>query len=109
MFDLVPIHRLAHVEIDSETESPLRGSYTVLEKNSTPYRNDGREEDEEPKDVDIPHPSEAVKGNEDQRKSKCHSTKDLYKHQIDGWGPIDQHTLASRLISKSNNPIFVCG
>ena len=80
MFDLVPIHRLAHVEIDSETDSPLRGSDTALDKNSTPYRNDGREEDEESKDVNIPHPSEAVKGNEDDRKSKCHSTKDLYKH-----------------------------
>lgn len=62
----------------SETESPFRGMDTVLEKNSTPYRNDGREEDEEPKDVNIPHPSEAVMGNEDERKSKCHSTEDLY-------------------------------
>ena len=109
MFDLVAIHRLTHIEIDSETESPLRGIDTVLEENSIPYRNDGREEDEESKNVDIPYPPEAVKGNEDDRKSKCHSTKDLYKHQIGSLGPIDPPTLASRLISKSNNPIFVCG
>lgn len=109
MFDLVPIHRFAHVEIDPETESSLRGVHKVLERNSTPYRNNGREEDEETKDVDIPRPSEAVKSHEDERKSEGHGTKDLYRHQIGSLGPIDPHTLASRLISKSNNPIFVFG
>ena len=78
-------------------------------RNSTPYRDNGREEDEEPEDVDIPQPSEAIKSNENQRKGECHSTKDLYRHQVNSLGRIDPRTLASRLISKSNNPIFVCG
>jgi hypothetical protein len=77
MFDLVPIHRLAHIKIDSETRSPLRGVYEVLQRSNTPYRNNGREEDKEPKDIDIPQSSEAVESNEDKRKSECHSTKDL--------------------------------
>jgi len=50
-----------------------------LKRNNTPYRNDGREEDEEPEDVDIPQPSEAVKSNENERKGECHSAKNLYR------------------------------
>jgi hypothetical protein len=81
VFDLVPVHRLAHVEVHSETESVGEGAFMKnLRGNSTPYRNNGREEDEEPEDIDIPQPSEAIQSNQDERKSKRHGTKDLYRH-----------------------------
>ena len=80
MFNLVPIHCLAHVEVHSETECSLQGVCEEWKKNSIPDRDNGREEDEEPEDVDIPQPPKAVKRNEDERKGECHSTQYLHRH-----------------------------
>lgn len=69
-----------HVEVDAQTsgwcESILVERFKQ-DKWSGPDRDDRREKDEEPEDIDIPRASETVQRDENHRKCEGYSTQDL--------------------------------